>query len=960
MSLAGKIATLGTSSDPSELLDALSMLTRVVVGEEEGPEGVELEGPKAASASLCESLRAESNAGIGALSSLLSSAHAAVASSALLLVEKIASAPVDAQCASLTHEALRQAGATERIANFLWSTEASDRLYASAALMMLATTEADVARLSRVGAIARLMELTDPAHVDYTPALEASANGCLTNIRELQRLNMQMEPVRARAIIDFSAPSSAYLSFGFGELLLLHLDTGGDDAAVLKATLPARGLSGLVPASGAVAMEGPLARVVTDFVAEQEGELTAHAGDRVTLLFRPEGSVPEGWVLACFTDRAVLPAAVEASIGFLPRSYVVELDEGVGDAGGDVGGDAGWVAEEAEEVEAEEEVEEALVADESPELSALRAGLEARATATTEFHVKTPQPWHNAENRAVFEEAESVAAAGAAAREAMQARARAREEREAKALADKAEARSRSLERARSRAQEAEAREQKMRMARGSPGHGQGPSTALSGGEYGGDQADLPVSPRTSGLFEQEIRRQQGLLGRIRQRKVGGGQRAEAHTAAAADFYTPTLPKLKPSASESALGQPGCASKPSANSSGRLRGGTQSHAALPPRRHDGSPPSTSPRAMRLPKTPEFDAAAGKAYRMVVGAASKGKERKGANDAGDAEAAESKPLNRPHAHHRDPYLHVRGHTPGHSRSVPRRSPQQKSTPQHAQSRRSPNSVGRSVISLARAEALLVGRWEVSPIYPNSNRRNRPTSRLAKSRLVALDSIEHETNVELECGGAPPPSLAKPSKLERSPPPVAPPRAPPGGVSADGPGPSSSLALLSHKRSALANPRGAPAARSAPKAKQMSIMALGGAVTPAAASSSSFSFSGEQQRKLPSLASLGIGGGGGKPRFEQLLTKDALEMIRRPPIKPARPSAPFSNLHDRVVADRLKEMKETCAVPGGILWQWRSKPPEKTKEDDTPERAEALQTMVSKWLKKKGLVAGAGSS
>ena len=51
MSLAGKIATLGTSSDPSELLDALSMLTRVVVGEEEGPEGVELEGPKAASAS---------------------------------------------------------------------------------------------------------------------------------------------------------------------------------------------------------------------------------------------------------------------------------------------------------------------------------------------------------------------------------------------------------------------------------------------------------------------------------------------------------------------------------------------------------------------------------------------------------------------------------------------------------------------------------------------------------------------------------------------------------------------------------------------------------------------------------------------------------------------------------------------------------------------------------------------
>ena len=150
-------------------------------------------------------------------------------------------------------------------------------------------------------------------------------------------------PVRVRCIADYRAEEEGHLSFAFGEALLLHLDSasggeadGGGDvdnisdellmaSRVANSADGARGEKGLVPATrgaGLVAMEGPRASMVATFVAEREGELTAHEGDDVRLLYGPPELMAEGWALAALESRAVLPAAVPASVGFVPSAFL--------------------------------------------------------------------------------------------------------------------------------------------------------------------------------------------------------------------------------------------------------------------------------------------------------------------------------------------------------------------------------------------------------------------------------------------------------------------------------------------------------------------------------------------------------------------------------------------------------------------------------------------------------------
>ena len=118
----------------------------------------------------------------------------------------------------------------------------------------------------------------------------------------------------ARAVASYEARGKKEVPLMMGDRLLI--DPGKSTSTSVFVKDLNSGVSGLVPVTAdVIGTESDRGRVLGDFAAEAEGELTAEAGEEVVVLQVPY-DIPNGWVLV----------ALGAEIGFLPADFIQPID----------------------------------------------------------------------------------------------------------------------------------------------------------------------------------------------------------------------------------------------------------------------------------------------------------------------------------------------------------------------------------------------------------------------------------------------------------------------------------------------------------------------------------------------------------------------------------------------------------------------------------------------------------
>jgi hypothetical protein len=119
----------------------------------------------------------------------------------------------------------------------------------------------------------------------------------------------------------FAARSPSELSLAVGDRIILEGEwLRATPGQLVRAQKEAGGAQGMVPAGlGLYAIEYDRARLVSQFTAEHESELTCGESQIITLLrLGAAEATPEGWVLATHSGR----------VGFVPASYTQPVKSG--------------------------------------------------------------------------------------------------------------------------------------------------------------------------------------------------------------------------------------------------------------------------------------------------------------------------------------------------------------------------------------------------------------------------------------------------------------------------------------------------------------------------------------------------------------------------------------------------------------------------------------------------------